>query len=154
MFSALRKTDPDWFIFDWRVRSIREWESGALVVADVIRRPIAAMGLLAKCTTAGQSHAREPSWRAVQAATVQDGSVVWTMVPPTGTNIPTISSCVYSITPSGIVQVTDAIDGAQLRTRVRLDAVAAAEGDYTIVATMTDSLGEQYVWSETFPVIA
>lgn len=153
MFSALRKTDPDWFVFDWKRLLVKRRESGELVAVDALRRPEVPCGFMLKCTVAGETGGREPAIPSSVGANVTDGSVTWQTVAWEAPNLPTISSCTYSITPAGIDQPQDAIDAAVLRTRVRLDAAAAATGTYEVTATMTDSNSEQYVVTESLEVI-
>lgn len=153
MFSPLKKTDPDWFVFDWKKVLIKRWEPGEIVPVDALRRSAVPCGFILKCTAGGETGPREPAMPSASGVTVVDRGATWQSVAWAAPNLPTIQSCTYSISPSGITQPQAAIDAALLRTRVRLDAGAAAIGMYTVTATMTDANGEQYVASDTVEVI-
>jgi hypothetical protein len=152
MFSPLKTTDPDWFEFPWLERLVKRWRPGEIVAIGALRRPAVPHGFMLKCTTAGQTGAREPAWAKTASATVNDGAAVWQMVPWAAPDLPVISSCSYVISPTGISNVGESIDAAALKTFVRLDAAAAIAGDYTVTATMIDSNGEQYVHTEDLEV--
>jgi hypothetical protein len=150
MLSPLRRSDPDVFVFRWLDVLAAEWQGGAAYEAADIVRPSIPMGFYAECTTAGQTAAREPRWRAEASATVLDGSVVWTMRAPSSVTLPTITAATYTITPAGITQSGAAISGSV--TTVKLDASAASLGTYKVVAEITAG-GEDYSLEADIEVI-
>jgi hypothetical protein len=151
MFSPLRRTDPDFFEFEWRDVIVGAWTAGrAQALLDVVR-PTVPMGFYAECTTAGMAAASEPRWPTTAGATVTDGSVVWTMRAPSSVTLPTITAHTYVITPAGITQSSPTISGSQ--TSTKLDAVNADLGLYTVHAEITAG-GEDYSLEEQLVVIA
>lgn len=150
----LRKTDPDWFTFDWLERLVPEWRPNTHYSDGQVVRPIVPCGAYLVCSTAGLSAAR---LNAVPAAgsTLADGKgLVWTVTVPSGASVPKPASAVYATNPSGIVELSSDLDADRMITRVRLDAGAADVGDYTLTATMTDTAGEEHVASSALEVIA
>jgi hypothetical protein len=66
---------------DWHDALARLWPGpGRAVAADTVIRParLAATGRQYRATTGGVTGAAEPRWPSANAATVRDGSVVWT----------------------------------------------------------------------------
>jgi hypothetical protein len=149
--SPLRRTDPDFFKFNWPNVLAATWEQGcAYSIANVVR-PDVAMGFYAECMTSGLSASREPRWRAEAGAVVRDGSVLWVMRDPSSVSLPTITAATYTITPAGITQSGAAISGSV--TTVKLDASAASLGTYNVVAEITAG-GEDYSIETDLEVIA
>lgn len=139
--SPLRRSDPDYFEFEWLSLIASPWIAGRDYAATDIVQPAVPMGFYAQCTTAGESAAREPRWRAEAGATAVDGSVVWTMLAPGSVALASITASSYTITPAGITQSNDSISGT--RTSVKLNASAASLGKYLITAEITAG-GEDY----------
>jgi hypothetical protein len=150
MFSPLRRSDPEFFEFDWTDLLIRARVPGRVYAQNEVIRPPLPVGFFAICTTAGMAAHREPIWPREDDLTVQDGSVVWTMRAPGGVGLPSISSVDYTITPDGIVESDETT--VDLRTRVKLDATAADLGTYEILAEIV-SAGEDYSMRTTLEVI-
>lgn len=147
-FDPLRRTDPDFFEFEWRELIVAQRRGGrAYSIADVVR-PLRATGFYAVCSTAGQSAAKEPVWAATEGITVQDGSVTWTMqAAPT---LPTISAVTYTLDPATVTSGSPTTSGT--RTRVKFDASAAEIGTYQCLAEITAG-GEDYSTLATFDVV-
>lgn len=143
-FGELRRSDPEWFEFAWEARVVQRWRAGELIQAGAFRRPSVPNGYYYECTGAGQTAGREPAWPRTASATVTDGSVEWTARAVATATVPTVASCTYSIEPAGITEASDEIIAAEQVSRVRLDAGSADLGDYLILATMTDTAGEEH----------
>jgi len=150
MLTSLRRTDPDFFEFDWLpVVSASRRPSWNYTTTQVVR-PTIGIGLYAECTTAGMTAESEPRWPITAGATVTDGSVVWTMKAPSGVTLPTITAAVYVITPTGITQSGAAISGRI--TTVKLDASSADLWVYTVRAEITAG-GEDFSLQDQFIVV-
>lgn len=151
MFSPLRKTDPDFFRFHWVDIMAPPRIGRVFVDVGAIKQPTVFRGYFLVCTTAEWTEAREPNFPRVEGALVTDGAVVWTM-----TKRPvfaTISSQTFVITPAGIAQSLPSNNDLELTSTIRLDAVAAAVGKYTVLAAIVDSTGEEHSQTEDFEVI-
>jgi hypothetical protein len=146
----LRRSDPDFFQFDWSELLIVAREPGRTYAEDEVVRPDPPVGFYAICTTAGMTGHRPPIWPRAAALTIVDGSVVWTMVEPGAVGLPSISDVVYTITPTGIQQSNPSTTG--LRTRVKLDAANAELGTYEILAEIVSG-GEDHSYRATLEVI-
>ena len=147
-FDPLRRSDPDFFEFEWREVIVTPRRGGRAYAADDIVRPLRANGFYAVCTTGGQAAAAEPVWPASEGVTVHDGSVVWTMqASPT---LPTISAVTYTFTPSGPTQSSPTTTGT--RTRVKFDATSASLGTYQCLAEITAN-GEDYSTTASIEVV-
>jgi hypothetical protein len=144
MFAPLRQNDPDYFVFDWSALLVSEHTPGKHYSLGALVRPRAPTGFLYECTTKGQTQWRPPVWPRTEGATVTDGSAVWTCRTLATATLASVSTVVYTITPTGISQSDDSILADELSSRVRLDASAAGLGVYEIAALMTDSGGEEY----------
>jgi hypothetical protein len=147
----LRKTDPDWFTFAWSGALVDDWQPGEFVDVGELRAPLVPTGFYARCATAGMTGAREPAWPA--SGSRSDGSAVWTLIAPSAASTPTIQSVTYTLTPSGISITDSTISEEVNKSRVRLDASAADEGDYELIAEMVDSDGEDHSFAITIEVI-
>jgi hypothetical protein len=150
MFSPLRRSDPDFFEFEWFKVLVAPRYGDYLYTQGQIVRPPAGIGLYAECTTAGLSGAAEPAWPTTAGGTVTDGTVIWTMKTPAQVTLPTITAATYTVTPAGITQSGAAITGT--RTKVKLDATNANLGSYRVVAEITAG-GEDYSISEHIAVV-
>lgn len=150
-FSDLRRSDPDYFEFDWFDVLVDGWAPDTdYVVGDVVRPHRGPVGFVFQCTTKGTSGGRRPRWRGPAATTIADGGAVLTAKKREDASLPTITSATYTITPTGITKSGEVIDGT--KTRVKLDASAAALGDYEIVAEIVAS-SEDYSDEATFEVV-
>jgi hypothetical protein len=138
-FDPLRRTDPDFFEFEWREMIVTPRRGGRTYATNDIVRPLRPNGFYAVCTTAGHTAMREPVWPTTEGVTVQDGSITWTMqASPT---LPTISAAVYTFTPTGPAQSNLSTSGT--RTRVKFDATSVELGTYQCLAEITAN-GEDY----------
>lgn len=144
-FPDLHKTDIEWHEFYWLEALVQRYQPGAMYATNELIRPTFPNGFFYKATTPGQASGREPNWPRTAAATVNDGSVVWTAQTPAVSAEPTIASAAYVISPSGeLVESSTDEDNDRMVSRIRIDATGAKPGVYTILATMTDSAGEDY----------
>lgn len=151
MFSPLRRSDPEFFEFDWTALLIPTRVPGKVYALNEIAKPALATGFYLKCTTPGMAAHHPPIFPREADLTVGDGSLVWTMVEPGGAGLPTISGTpTYDISPAGIAQSDLSTVG--LVTRVKLDAVAAGLGEYEILAEIVSS-GEDYSMRTTLEVV-
>lgn len=144
MFDPLRRNDPDYFVFDWSARLVSEHIPGKHYATGALVRPRLPTGFLYECTTKGQAAWRPPVWPRTNGATVTDGSAVWTCRTLEAATLASISTVVYTITPTGIAQSDASILADELSSKVRLDASSAGLGTYDLVALMTDSGGEEH----------
>jgi hypothetical protein len=151
-FPDLPKTDIEWHEFEWLNVLVQAWSPGLVVAAGDLIRPTVPNGFFYAANAGGQLGGREPAWNAQAGATTQNGSVTLTAQTPGTASEPTIASCTYAMTPSGLVEDDTQIDNDRMVTRIRIDATGADTGDYTITATMTDSTGEDHVRSATLTV--
>jgi hypothetical protein len=150
MLSPLRKSDPDFFDFEWLARIVAERQSNKAYTSGQYARPLVGIGLIAECTTDGTTRSSEPRWPTVAGQTVTDGSCVWTMRNPADVTLPSISGATYTITPAGITQTNPSTSGTV--TRVKLDAANAAPGIYQIVAEITAN-GEDFSMADRLVVL-
>ena len=58
--------------------TVYAWQAGVAYTVGQFIRPVVGNGHYYKCMTAGIADAVEPNWPTANAATVADGSVVWT----------------------------------------------------------------------------
>ncbi len=152
-FPDLKKADVEWHTFEWKTTHVQPWQPGLIVNTGDLVRPTVANGFFFECTTAGELGGREPAWNAIAAATTNDGSATFTARTPAAASEPTILTCTYAMTPTGLVEDSTAIDNDRLESRIRIDATGATAQTYTITATMTDSSGEDHIRSATLTVI-
>lgn len=87
------------------------WASGKEYAVDDVVRPTRPNGFEYKCTTPGQSSRREPVWKKELAATVKDGSVVWTAQAVSTAGRDTIASVNIEV-PTGISTANEAYVGS------------------------------------------
>lgn len=147
-FDSLRRTDPDFFEFEWRELIVSQRYGGRTYSVSDIVRPLRPNGFYAVCSVAGQVAAKEPVWAATEGITVQDGSVTWAMqAAPT---LPTISAVTYTFDPPTVTSSSPTTIGT--RTRVKFDASAAEIGTYQCLAEITAN-GEDYSTLATFEVV-
>lgn len=147
-FDALRRTDPDFFEFEWREMIVAQRRGGRTYSVSDVVRPLRPNGFYAVCSVAGQAAAREPVWAATEGVTVQDGSITWTM--QAAATLPTISAVTYTLSPPTVTSGSTSTIGT--RTRVKLDASAAELGTYQCLAEITAN-GEDYSALATFDVV-
>ena len=151
MLTSLRRTDPDFFEFDWLpvVASARKanWSYATTTIVRLRR----GIGLYAVCSRAGLSGQKEPVWSEVAGTVIRDGgSLQWTMTDPSGVSLPTISAVSYTFTQSGITQSSPTISGNT--SQVKFDASAAQLGMYDLVAEATIG-GEDFSLSAIIVVV-
>lgn len=150
MLSPLRRSDPDYFQFDWLpVVAAARRGAWSYAVNDIVR-PLRSNGFYAVCTRAGLTAQREPVWGASDGVEVADGSAIWTMRAPSGVTLPTISAVTYTLTPTGITQNSASISGNT--STVKFDGSSAGLGVYEILAEATIG-GEDYSLEEAIEVI-
>lgn len=125
------------FFIDWEDSLSVRWPGAGRSVAGAFIRPTFATGLQYACTTPGYTGDDEPPWPTVAAATVNDGSAVWTaQAVTTGSLVATISSSAWAMqqSGSGIVLSAPALNG--LVAQVLADFSAAAQGDWDLINTI------------------
>ena len=152
MLSPLSQTDPGVFKFHWLNLVAPVRKPSVYVAVGDIRRPTIFNGFFLVASNAGWTHAREPNWPEVEAASVTDGTVVWDMTE--AASLVTITSQTFTITPSGITQTLDSNDDNALTSQVRLDAATADLGTYKILAQIVDSASEEHEQVAFLDVIA
>jgi hypothetical protein len=54
------------------------WEATTAITGGALKKPTVSNGHYYRCTTAGTTGATQPTWPTTAAATVADGTVVWT----------------------------------------------------------------------------
>lgn len=125
---------------DWQGWLAAYWEPDQDVTVGQVRRPTSANGFEFRCTTAGHSAAEEPPWPTTLAATVQDGSAVWTCQAVSAASLLATVSSVSCTAPDGIAATAE--QAGQI-TDVTIDATdSIAPSDYDIVFTATLSDGD------------
>ncbi|MDJ0712584.1 MAG: hypothetical protein QNJ14_19535 [Woeseiaceae bacterium] len=118
------------------------WEDGKDYIVGDVRRPQTPNGFEFRCTSAGMSGFREPTWKKEVNAVTKDGSVEWTAQKPTSSGRDSIQS--RSVTsPSGITVSNDSISGTLVLFRVEGGTYDVTADPYEISVEVLTVAGER-----------
>lgn len=126
---------------DWAVECAYLWEAGRGWALNEVVRTTDATGYEGRVTTAGQSGAREPKFRGVEADIITDGSVGWTLQRTSAASLrKTISDSIWSA-PAAVVVTNDVVLSGNGNQKTRALIACQTPGTYEIVNTVTFSDG-------------
>lgn len=128
----------------------RFWEKGKTYTSSTRVRPNRPNGFEYECTTGGQTSHREPSWPTTAAATVTDGTVVWTCRALSTSSLSTTVSGTPSWTAEAGITVTgENISGTLAGAYIE----SGKDGeDYTVIVTAACADGTTRVKTCVLPV--
>lgn len=117
-------------------------------ITQIVKAP-RHTGFYYEATTAGETKQNWPDFPRAEAETVTDGSVVWTARHPSSSDLPTISSVTWTVSPSGLTVDSERIDGGIVYPTV---ADGTDGVDYEITAHITWSTAQVDEVTVTVPV--
>lgn len=123
---------------DFTQLAARRWRPAALfALSDVIRGKNAGFEFVA--SNAGQTSDKEPRWPKAIAATIQDGSILWTAQDVSVASlIKTLVSALWSA-PAGITITGESTDAVKQTATAYIQADAIGLYQVTIAPTFSDT---------------
>ena len=127
---------------DFTAKLTRFWFANRDFTTNIAVRPLVSTGYQYRATTGGHSGAKEPLWPKTLAATVTDGSVIWTAEAISTTSLTTTVASIPTWTVDTGLTASDTALNGQVAEAV-IDAASATDGvDYSVLVTATLSDGQ------------